>query len=264
MIYHLPLPLKFIIIVVSIALSYIDRILSTNHCADRRTFKLISATSLHLAIKVHYPHRWKEVGSLIPDLSRGDFGLSDLVKMEKELTHSLTWLLNPTTTQSIVMQILSLLPPMHGSAAMTSLNSIASTALFLSELSVCDYYFITTKKSTVAIAAYLNASESSGYAPFESQHGTFEVSYQNDWHAHLERLLSQVGYVINYQDVAAARERLWSLYRQSSESDTESPEQDIGCSSLSTPRSRSSRDATRQEVWPSPTSVRDHGMGMLG
>ena len=247
----LSLPLPYIIVVVSIALSYIDRILSTNHCADRRTFKLISATSLHLAIKVHYPHRWKEVGSLIPDLSRGDFGLSDLVEMEKELTHSLTWLLNPTTTQSIVMQILSLLPPMHGSASMTSsLNSIASTALFLSELSVCDYYFITTKKSTVAIAAYLNASETSG-------------SYQNDWHLHLESLLSRVGYVVNYQDVAAARERLWSLYRQSSESDTESPEQDIGCSSLSTPRSRSSRDSTRQEVWPSPTSV-DHGMGMLG
>ena len=243
-------------VVVSISLSYIDRILSTNHCADRRTFKLISATSLHLAIKVHFPHMWREVGSLIPDLSRGDFALHDLVEMEKELTHSLTWLLNPATSQSIVMQMLALLPPTSG-ASTSSLNSIASTALFLAELSVCDYFFVTSRKSTIAIAAYLNASESAGYIPFESHHGAFEVPYQNDWHVHIERLLSEIGYVINWQEVSAARERLWSLYRQSSESSDSAPhEQGITCSSVSSPRN-SSRNSSQGYLhdYPSPTSV---------
>lgn len=251
-----------LLVVVSIALSYIDRILSTNHCADRRTFKLISATALHLAIKTHYPHMWREVGSLIPDLSRGDFGLHDLIEMEKEMTHSLTWLLNPATSQSIVMQILALLPPLTPgccSPDTSSLNNIASTALFLTELSVCDYFFVTSKKSTVAIAAYLNASDSTGCAPFESHH-----AYQNDWHILLERILADVGYVVDWHEVSAARERLWSLWRQSSESElVPHEEQHHNSYSISSPRKSPNHQGYLHE-YPSPTSHQDMDREMQG
>jgi hypothetical protein len=193
--------------VVSIALSYIDRVLSTNYCTERRLFKLICASSLHLAIKVHYPHRWREVGSIIPDLSRGDFALDDLISMEKELTHSLTWLVNPTTPQAIILQVLSLL---HPGASISSLNAIADKALFLAELSVCDYCFVTSRKSIVAVAALLNASESAGYVPFETSDG-----YRNDWHTDIENLLLDIGYNIDWLKVSATRERLWTSYRES-------------------------------------------------
>ncbi|KAL3778214.1 hypothetical protein ACHAW5_009616 [Stephanodiscus triporus] len=195
--------------VVSIALSYIDRVLSTNYCTDRRTFKLISASSLHLAIKVHYPHRWREVGSIIPDLSRGDFGLDDLISMEKELTHSLTWLVNPSTPQGIILQVLSLL---HPGASTSSLNAIADKAIFFAELSVCDYFFVTSRKSVVALAALLNASESAGYVPFETSDG-----YRNDWHTDIENLLLDTGYDIDWMEVSSTRKRLWTLYRESIE-----------------------------------------------
>lgn len=241
--------------VVSIASSYIDRVLSKNHCADRRTFKLISATSLHLAIKVHFPHMWREVGSLLPDLSRGDFVLDDLVGMEKELMHSLAWLMNPATSQSIAMHMLSLLP---SGAPRSPLNSIASMALFLVELSVCDYFFVTSRRSIVAIAAILNASESAGFIPYESTHGAVETPYQNEWHTNIERLLSDIGYFIDWHEISSARERLWNLYRQSSESTPETY-MDTPVSSRKTTHDTS----THQEIprdHPSPTSCIDHGM----
>ena len=242
--------------VVAIALSYIDRTLSTNFCADRRTFKLISATALHLAIKTHFPTLWRDVGSLLPDLSRGDFHLEDMVDMEKEMVQSLAWLMNPATAQSIAMHILTLLP---SNAPRSTLNDIASKTLFLTELSVCDYYFVTSRKSVVAIAAVLNAYESSGF--FEYTHIDFGGRYhRNNWHLHVEKLFSDIGFLIDWNEISSARERLWSLYRQSSDSTLE---QDAG-PPIPPKKSRKSNNSSPRYLqdYPSPTSCIDHDHGM--
>jgi hypothetical protein len=194
-------------------------------------------------MKVHYPHRWREVGSIIPDLSRGDFALDDLISMEKELTHSLTWLVNPTTPQNIILQVLALL---HPGASLSSLNAIADKALFLAELSVCDYFFVTSRKSIVAVAALLNASESAGYVPFETSEG-----YRNDWHTDIEGLLFDIGYDIDRHKVSAARERLWTLYRESTEPDLSL---DITKSPIVSRMSIYDTSTTN----PSPTSCANH------
>ena len=186
---------------------------------------------------------------MLPELCRGDFVLDDLIGMEKELMHSLTWLVNPVTAQSIAMHVLSLLP--FGAPENT-----ASTALFLAELSVCDYFFVTSKKSIVAIAAVMNASESAGFVSFESPHGAFENSYQNDLHTHIEKLLSDIGYITDWREISSARERLWSLYRHSSES---ALEQDMD---LPIPPRKSFHDSSPQILQdnPSPTSFVNHRM----
>lgn len=236
--------------VVAIALSYIDRVLSINYCADRRTFKLISSTSLHLAIKVHFPTMWKDVGRLLPDLSRGDFCLEDLVGMEKELVHSLTWLLNPPTPQCMAVHILSLLP--SDSAPRDVLHNITNTALFLIELSVCDYFFTTTSRSVVAIAAVLNAAETVGFDPFGFQMDAF--SYHNDFGMLIDSLMIEIGQRVGWCEVSSARDRLWNLYRQSSESTLQQR--------LVTPTTQSkptedisSPSSTLLQGYPSPTSA---------
>jgi hypothetical protein len=160
----------------------------------------------------------REVGSLIPELSRGDFSHSDVITMEKELTHSLTWLMNPTTAQCIVMHILSL---MHPSTPTGTRNKIGRSAIFFTELAVCDYYFTTSRKSTVAIAAFLNASESVVFFPYEYSDYDYDVPFRNDWHAHVEEVCTNINYVIDWQEISSARDRLWSLYRESSESTTQ-------------------------------------------
>lgn len=217
--------------------------LSTTYCADRRTFKLISAASLHLAIKIHFPHMMREVGSLIPELSRGDFSHHDVIIMEKELTHSLAWLMNPTTAQCIVMQILSLL---HPGTPTSSRNKIARSAIFFAELAVCDYYFTTSRKSTIAIAAFLNASESAGCVPYECSDCEYDIPFQNDWHAHIEEVCTNINFAIDWQEVSSARDRLWSLYRESSESSSQ----------LITSSPISSTMPSYNN--PSPTSCNDH------
>lgn len=180
--------------VVAIALSYIDRVLSENHCADRRTFKLISSASLHLAMKVHFPNKWKDIGKLIPDLSQGDFAIEDLVGMEMEIVKSLTWLLNPATARGISVHMLSLLE-MEFPASV--LNKIASTAIFFVELSVCDYSFITMRKSAIAIASLLNATER-----------------DIDVHLRMKKVLNDIGCRIDWYEISFARERLWALHKQ--------------------------------------------------
>ena len=185
--------------VVSIAFSYIDRVLSQNRCKDRRSFKLLSASSLHLAIKVHYPHRLREVGGIIPDLSRGEITLGDIIGMEEVLTHSLTWLVNPCTPQGIVNHVLALLNP--GGDAAAALSEISDKAHYLAELSVYEYYFVATRNSIVSIAALLNASESVGYFHFETSN-----EYRNDWHTDIENLLLAIGYNIDWNEMSSTRD----------------------------------------------------------
>lgn len=222
--------------VVSIAFSYIDRVLSLNGCKDRRYFKLLSASSLHLAIKVHYPHRLREVGGIIPDLSRGEIALGDIVGMEEVLIRSLTWLVNPSTPQSIILHVLALL---HPGTSTSSLIEISNKAQYLAELSVYDYFFITSRKSIVALAALLNASESAGYFPFETS-----VEYRNDWHTDIENLLSGIGYSIDWHEMSCTRERLWNLYRENTDSES-------GLDRVRSPNT-SSQDVHQDH--PSPTS----------
>ena len=180
--------------VVAIALSYIDRVLSVNHCADRRTFKLISSASLHLAMKVHFPNKWKDIGKLMPDHSQGDFAIGDLVSMEMEIVKSLTWLLNPATARCISVHMLSLL---EMDIPASVLNKIARAAIFFIELSVCDYSFVTMRKSTIAIASLLNATER-----------------DIDVHLRIKQVLNDIGYRLDWYEISFARERLWALDKQ--------------------------------------------------
>ncbi len=210
-------------LVVAIALSYIDRVLSVNHCADRRTFKLISSASLHLAMKVHFPNKWKDIGKLIPDLSQGDFAIGDLVSMEMEIVKSLTWLLNPATARCISVHMLSLL---EMDIPASVLNKIARAAIFFIELSVCDYSFVTMRKSTIAIASLLNATEQ-----------------DIDVHLRIKQVLNDIGYRLDWYEISFARERLWALDKQTCRATSRG-----SGASFSMPKS---------EEFPSPRSCHD-------
>ena len=241
--------------VVSIALSYIDRVLSANYCADRRTFKLISATSLHLAIKVHYPHQFHEVGSLLPCLSRGDFDVSDVVQMEKEITHSLAWMLNPVTPQSIARYILALLPKID--APGHTMDKLVKMALYFAELAACDYYFVCTRSSVIAIAGVLNASDAVDIGSYDSS--LDPLPYRNEWQTHnVERLLFGMGYAVDWREVANARDRLWRLHKLSTESSSSEMSVDSPI-----PRPKSTRGASATDIkhdfhgFPSPSCCID-------
>lgn len=131
--------------------------------------------------------------------------------MENEITHWLKWYLNQSTPQCMAMHILSLLKDIPEEV----LQSVTDMTLFLLEVAVCDYDFVTVRNSVIAIAAVLNATEKIGFDLCDFESDAF--SYRNDFKDQIKDILSSIDYKVNRNDIPSARNRLWSLYRHSTE-----------------------------------------------
>ena len=137
--------------VVSIALSYLDRVVSlkTKHSGEpmhRRDFQLVAVTCLYLAIKLHGevdsydgPRRKLKIHAFV-ELSRGLFTVETLAAKEREILELLEWKVNPPTTVRIVATLLRLLPDCDLHDAPDFINAASAVyerARYLTELSVC-------------------------------------------------------------------------------------------------------------------------------
>ena len=98
------------------------------------------------------------------------------------------------------------------------LRQVANTALFLIELSVCDYHFVPIRNSIVAIAAILNAIEMMELdPPRDDVSREASLSYGKDLRKQVMDVLSSIHYKFKAVKVSSARQRLWSLYKNSTE-----------------------------------------------
>ena len=189
--------------VVSIAITYLDRLLSLSDC-DRRTFKLAATASLYLAIKLNESTKI-DILSILCDLSRGEFSLSDIIEMEKLLLEALSWNLHPPTASCFIGHMLTLLPK---AGTRSFVHSLSAIAVFFTELSVCDYYFTTQYPSTVAMASILNAIEILNF-------NDYMIPFQ-------ESFLDRIAVITNLhresKEVLEARRQLWIVYERSEES----------------------------------------------
>ena len=138
-----------------VALSFLDRYLAVR-AVDRRSFQLAAMTALYLAAKLAQPSDAKLGLASLVELSREAFVADDVVKMEVELLACLGWRVHPPTPAAFLADLLplaaDLLPPADRFRA-------AELALFLTELTACDYWFVTHAASSVALAAVLHALE---------------------------------------------------------------------------------------------------------
>jgi hypothetical protein len=180
--------------VVSVSLNYLDRFLCTCSC-DRAMFKLAATTCLYLSVKVVHPQKLGDLG-ILSDLSRGEFEMKDVSDMEEIILNALNWRLYPPTASHFTTLLLDFLrlefPPCE-------LDDLYSNASFFSELSVCDYYFISFHSSTIALASVLNALEG-------MMHDIDPV------------ILEKINCIsIPICDLLAARNKLWELYERSEE-----------------------------------------------
>eukprot|EP00581_Thalassiosira_minuscula_P007342 CAMPEP_0183703522 /NCGR_PEP_ID=MMETSP0737-20130205/1238_1 /TAXON_ID=385413 /ORGANISM="Thalassiosira miniscula, Strain CCMP1093" /LENGTH=343 /DNA_ID=CAMNT_0025930291 /DNA_START=136 /DNA_END=1167 /DNA_ORIENTATION=+ len=142
--------------VVSVAMSYLDRYLATR-TVNRRIFQLAAMTALYLAIKLYEPGKLR-MTSLI-DLSRGYFMAEHIVTMEDSMLQSLHWHVHPPTPYAFTGDLILLL---SGDIHPRARHDVSELSRFLTELSVCDYWFVTKKPSSVALAAIINAMELQG------------------------------------------------------------------------------------------------------
>ena len=142
--------------VVSVAMNYLDRYLATR-TVNRRIFQLAAMTALYLAIKLFEPGKLK-MSSLI-DLSRGYFLAEHIVTMEDSMLQSLKWYVHPPTSFAFCRDFMRLV---SGDIAPRARHDVNELARFMTELSVCDYWFIAKKPSSIALAALINAIELQG------------------------------------------------------------------------------------------------------
>ena len=188
--------------VVVLSLSMLDRFLAICKC-DRSTFKLAATTTLHLAVKLLHPCKLGELG-ILSDLSRGEFDMSDVAKMEKHILDSLNWQLHPPSSIAFCNILLDYFFSSHNIDMIhTDVEDLYDISSFFTELAVCDYYFIGLNQSTVAIASIINALE-----------GMFGPDNKV-----APRILSCAIKLNLYQnqDLTQTTHRLWELYERSEE-----------------------------------------------
>ena len=143
----------------SIAMSYIDRFLSSNQGSfvlnNKNWFQLAVMTSLKLAIKVH-ESRSRLCAETLSQLSRGLFSAEDITVMERELLSALSWRLCPATPYVFLEFFIDLLPPSLPSTTRSLLLKASKKQIYLA----CPYFsFSLEKPSDVAFASLLNSME---------------------------------------------------------------------------------------------------------
>lgn len=152
---------------VYIALNYVDRVCAASDTVelvrDKIRFQLLAMASLCLAIKLHggmdthVPGAEASIIETILELGRGHFTADQLRAMELEALQRLQWLLNPPTPQAFISYFIELFP-------VAEQAEIQEIALYVIELSVHDYYLISTKPSVLALAALSNAARMLGHS----------------------------------------------------------------------------------------------------
>lgn len=91
------------------------------------------------------------------ELSRGYFKTEHIGKMESSILWTLSWHVHPPTPLGFVRNYVLLLEKSGSSPAVTT--EVNEVARFLTELSICDYYFTTRKPSSTGLGAVLAAFE---------------------------------------------------------------------------------------------------------
>eukprot|EP00591_Stephanopyxis_turris_P002248 CAMPEP_0195507552 /NCGR_PEP_ID=MMETSP0794_2-20130614/979_1 /TAXON_ID=515487 /ORGANISM="Stephanopyxis turris, Strain CCMP 815" /LENGTH=287 /DNA_ID=CAMNT_0040634275 /DNA_START=63 /DNA_END=923 /DNA_ORIENTATION=- len=138
--------------IVLTAWSFIDRFLATRGNCNTKILKLAAATALHLADKIS-GSRLLSMDVLVK-LGRNEFSTLQMSKMEIILLSALKWHVHPPTSARFVQELVR---PLTGLVKPEVAKTLTDHALFLTEISVCDYNFVTQKPSIIAVASILNA-----------------------------------------------------------------------------------------------------------
>jgi|EP00979_Chaetoceros_neogracilis_P003059 hypothetical protein len=149
---------------VNLAMSLLDRYLSVS-CADahevilsRQKYQLASMTTLFLAIKMI--EKTFVNASVFAELSRGSFTAADILSMETSILEALKWRVNGPTTHSFLRYLINISSKGSASSLATK-YSLGDLCVFQLDLSVGDYFFCAKKPSLIAIAALMNAVQTS-------------------------------------------------------------------------------------------------------
>ena len=163
---------------VFVCMNYLDR-----YAMKRRvtveTYQLAAMTALFIVTKTYGSNSTGNTLDLssLTKLSQSIFNANDILVMEGEMLQTLGWYLFPPTPFTFANELLMFVKwtgKSNGRPRLSPdvLHEIRELTRFLTELSVCDCFFITQDSSTTGYACLLNAietttSEDEGKFPFE-------------------------------------------------------------------------------------------------
>ncbi|KAL7531464.1 hypothetical protein ACHAXR_004059 [Thalassiosira sp. AJA248-18] len=152
---------------VSFAMNLADRFMSMNTTLahrsqdvlyDREQYQLVALTALYISIKLN--ERMAIGSSDFAAVSSGKYSLEDIEEMEREILQCLQWRLCPPTSLQVAYHILSLMPPqVKETIKQGTWNFVEEEMKFQAESAVREYYFMTQRPSTIAMAAIVNSIE---------------------------------------------------------------------------------------------------------
>jgi len=138
--------------------------------------------------------------------SHGEYSKNEIILMEQKMISVLSWRLNPPTSCEFVKLLLTTLyVNIRIKESCRFLEEVTDNAIFFTELSIWDCFFIGQSPSTIAIASILNAIDSLASHPLSD---TVRASFLHCF----DDLLP------NENDLNIARNRLKDDYNRSSES----------------------------------------------
>lgn len=183
---------------VAISLNLFDRYLATlgNECNGNLAL-LTSLTTLHIAIKLYDTKKIKI--ATLANLSRGQFGPKHIEDMEWKILAALGWKLHPPTKYAFVSHLMMFLPNEANPAVRKEMFELSR---YLTELAVCDTYFVSVENSTAAFASILNVMDDINYPRLSA--GIRE--------RFLRDLLLKVGLSHRDPAIVAARKRLRAMF----------------------------------------------------
>mmetsp|Transcript_14619 Transcript_14619/g.22560 ORF Transcript_14619/g.22560 Transcript_14619/m.22560 type:complete len:337 (-) Transcript_14619:144-1154(-) len=138
---------------VSLAMNIVDRYVSSRFITPQ-TYTLVAVTAIHIAIKLISP--WKLRLNHLLDLCAGKFTAGDITSMELTIFNALSWRVSPPCAIDFCGELIE---SSFTDSSSHALNDIHDMARYLTELAVCDYYFVTRKPSSIALASIMFSLE---------------------------------------------------------------------------------------------------------
>jgi hypothetical protein len=154
--------------IIAIAFSNLDRYVdiesrSAECSVGREDFQLFAMVSMYMAIKTSLSFSKMSVEVLI-DMSRGFYTHDDICFTERDILAALDWHVNPPTAIGCCRLYMQLFP----TTTLLS-NDAEATCQGISELAICDSYFVSKSDSSVALATILLMARREGISLSETQ-----------------------------------------------------------------------------------------------
>jgi len=189
---------------VVIATSYLDFFLSSgapramNAIENRKEYQLACMTTLYMAVKLHEPAEMDTTALAI--LSQNTYGAKDFAQMEFDILSALNWRVHGPTVLCFLEYFIALISTgsIQNKDATKILQHISKQ---YAELTLGDYYFVTQKPSTVAIAIIFTSLK----------HISPDLLNEIDRHSFFSNIATASKINLNSPEICLARERLPSI-----------------------------------------------------